>query len=256
MAVFGMAALLALAPARAGAPDGDEAGEFVSNVLIHIMHHEAGHALVHQFGLPVLGQEEDAVDGYATIAVLETYEEPLPILVDAAAAWFAMHDQTVESGDEPYYFGEHDLDIQRAYRIICHAYGYDPDTFAEAAKEVELPDDRLESCQWDSAQVLEGWAALLDGAQREEDAEAPGLITVSYGDAKGHEEEKAWVEEQGFLEDIAEWLDVTYAWPEPLSVEAQACGEANAYYMPDGPKLILCYEMVAYLADLSNDVLE
>jgi hypothetical protein len=242
--------------ARADAPASEEAGQFVSNVLIHIMHHEAGHALVHQFGLPVLGQEEDAVDGYATIAVLETYDEPLPILVDAAAAWFAMHDQTVESGDEPYYFGEHDLDIQRAYRIICHAYGYDPETFEEAAREVELPDDRLESCQWDSAQVLEGWEALLDGARREDGAEAAGLISITYGDPKAFAAEKAWLQEEGFLEDIAQWLDSTYAWPERLSVEAQACGEANAYYMPDGPKLILCYEMIGYLADLSADVLE
>jgi hypothetical protein len=121
---------------------------------------------------------------------------------------------------------------------------------------VELPDDRLESCQWDSAQVLEGWDALLDGARREDGAEAAGLLTVTYNDPEGHEAEMAWLKEQGFLEDIAEWLDATYEWPEAISVEAQACGEANAYYMPDGAKLILCYEMIAYLADLSADVLE
>jgi hypothetical protein len=47
----------------------------LSNIIL-IMHHEIGHALIDQFALPVIGQEEDAVDAFATLMVLETYEEP------------------------------------------------------------------------------------------------------------------------------------------------------------------------------------
>jgi hypothetical protein len=234
----------------------DEIFQFVSNTLIHIMHHEAGHALIGQFELPVLGQEEDAVDGFATLTVLETYEEPLPILVDAAAAWFAMHDLMVETGDEPVYFGEHDLDIQRAYRIICHAYGYDGESFEEVAREVELPDDRLETCEADSTQVLDGWSSLLDGAKREDEAEPQGMVALRI-DLKGASETaRAWIADAGVLEEITDWLDRTYDWPVELEIVAQACGEANAFYDPEGPRLILCHEMIDYAAELAETVVE
>jgi Putative metallopeptidase len=234
----------------------DDIDAFISNTIIHIMHHEAGHALIDQFSLPVVGQEEDAVDGFATIAVLETYEEPLDVLVDAAAAWFAMHDLMLESGDEPTYFGEHDLDIQRAYRIICHAYGYDKATFEQVARDVALPDDRLETCEADSLQLLDGWESLLQDAYRAEGDTAGSMITFET-DFKGASQlARNWLTETDVLGEIAEWLDATYAWPEPLKLVATSCGEANAFYDPEGPRLILCHEMIDFLGELAPTVVE
>jgi Putative metallopeptidase len=242
-------------PAQAPAIDVEARDAFVSNVLIHIMHHEAGHALVDLFDVPVIGQEEDAVDGYATLSILETYTDPQSILIDAAAGWFAMHDQMIELGEEPYYFGEHDLDVQRAYRIICHAYGYAPDQFEEAAREVELPDDRLETCTVDSQKVLDGWDRLLEDAYRAEDTPG-GNVELVFKDAPNHRAAKLWLEETGLMKEIADWLDVTYDWPEPLKVTAEACGEANAYYFDGEPTITMCYEMVDYLMELAKDVVE
>jgi hypothetical protein len=248
---------LFLTPASALAAEDseDEKWEFVWNTVIHIMHHEIGHALVDQFALPVIGQEEDAADGYATLAVLETYEEPQPVLLDAAAAWFAMHDQAVDTGQEPYYFGEHDLDIQRAYRIICYAHGYDPDTFDAAAKDVELPEDRLESCAADSAQVLESWDALLADTYRIDDGPG-GQVTVELAGTRRFDDIRTALEDHGLMQDIGDWLDETYDWPAPLLVAADECGEPNAFYSADDVQVTLCYEFITYLRDLADEVIE
>jgi hypothetical protein len=153
----------------------------LSNIIL-IMHHEIGHALVDQFGLPVIGQEEDAVDAFATLMVLETYDEPAPILLDSAAMWFAFDRIFKQDGGEHAYYGEHDLDIQRAYRILCIAHGYDPDTFVEAARTREIPEERLETCEYDAALALESWDLLLADALR--DSDTPGGKVSSSSQAR------------------------------------------------------------------------
>lgn len=246
------ALLFCATPARATE---DERWEFAWNATIHIVHHEIGHALVDKFQLPVIAQEEDAADSYATLAILESYDEPQPILVDSAAAWFAMQAEMEEAGDDPYYFDEHDLSVQRAYRIICYAHGYDPDTYADAAAEVELPEERLETCAADSGQLLDGWNRLLADHLRTEEGPG-GLITTAFAPTKRYADLAARMEEHGLLEDIANWLDETYDWPDELTLEAAECGEANAYYSSDDSKVTMCYEFVDYLYELSESVLE
>jgi hypothetical protein len=258
--IMRMAGIVLLFPTgQAAATDGatlEEAlDEAAINGVVHILHHEIGHALIDQFKLPVLGQEEDASDGYATITILETYDEPQQILIDAAASWFAMNDRELQSDSEPEYFGEHDLDIQRGYRIICHAHGYDPDSFEQAAADVDLPADRLETCAADSQQILDGWAKLLERFAKT-DSEPSGKITVEYRDATGFEDAKALLQDTEALEDIAQWLDRAYEWPNPLTIAAEQCGEENAFYSANKLEITMCYEMVSYLRDLATDYVE
>lgn len=233
----------------------DEKWDFAWNGMIHILHHEIGHALVEQFEVPVIGQEEDAVDAFATLAVLETYSEPQPVLVDAAAAWFAMSEEADAAGDDPSYFDAHDLDIQRAYRIICIAHGYDPDSFAEVAKNVELPEDRLETCTGDADKALAGWDNVLTEAYRTEDG-AGNMVTVNLGDATGFEDIKKRLDASNHANEIANWMDETYDWPSPISLNFEKCDEANAFYYSEENKVVMCYEFIAYLRDLADKVYE
>jgi hypothetical protein len=43
---------------------------FVVGNLLFVLLHEVGHVQIHEMGLPVLGREEDAADGYASIMML------------------------------------------------------------------------------------------------------------------------------------------------------------------------------------------
>ena len=214
----------------------------LSNIIL-IMHHEIGHALVDQFGLPVIGQEEDAVDAFATLMVLETNDEPAPILLDSAAMWFAFDRIFTADGGEHAFYDEHDLDIQRAYRILCIAHGYDPDTFAEEARKRAIPDERLETCEYDAALALESWDLLLAGALRDSDTPA-GRVSVEFRPSDDYDDLRQELEDTGVLDDIATWIDTEYAWPNPLVLEAAECGEANAFYDPETIRITLCYEMM------------
>jgi Putative metallopeptidase len=246
--------LLAGVSGRTMAADEDEKWDFVWNTAIHVMHHEIGHALVDQFAIPVIGQEEDAADSYATLAILESYDEPQPILLDTAAAWFAMQAHTGDP-DESDYFDEHDLDIQRAYRVVCFAHGYDAETFADVAKDLELPDDRLARCENDASQALDSWDALLADAYRTEDGPG-GNVEVNYRPTKTNDAIRQRLEETGILEDIAKWLDETFDLPQKLTINAADCGEANAYYYADDVSVTFCYEFAGYLRELADTALE
>ena len=189
--------------------------------------------------------------GFATVAILETYDDPQPILLDAAASWFAMHDERVAAGEEPTYFDLHDLDIQRGYRIICVANGYDPETFAAAAKEVELPEDRLETCVFDADQAVNSWDKLLGDAYREEQT-AGGKVKLEIAEVPEFAEVKKRLDETGIAPEITKWMDETYNWPRPITVTFDTCGEENAFYMPNDVKVIMCYEFITHLRGLAD----
>lgn len=214
----------------------------LSNIIL-IMHHEIGHALIDQFALPVIGQEEDAVDAFATLMVLETYEDPAPILLDSAAMWFAFDRIFKADGGEHAYYGEHDLDIQRAYRILCIAHGYDPDSYAEEARKRAIPEERLETCEYDAELALDSWDVLLEDALRDSD-KPQGMVSVEFVPSREYDDLRLELEDSGVLADIAEWIDIQYSWPNPLTLEAAECGEVNAFYHPEEVKITMCYEMV------------
>lgn len=248
-----LAGAILLSTQSAHAITDDEKWDFAFNTVIHILHHEIGHALIDQFDIPVIGQEEDAADGFATVAILETYDEPQPILLDAAASLFAMHDEALESGAEQDYFGVHDLDIQRAYRIICVAHGYDPDGFADGVAEFELPQDRLETCAGDADQAVASWDALLEDAVRTEDGPG-GQVTLEMVEVPEFAGLRKRLIETEIGAEMVKWLDESYDWPEPLHVRFDACGEENAFYSPDDVEITMCYEFILYLRLLADKV--
>ena len=142
----------------------EDAAAFVENNLMHILFHEAGHAVIDQFQLPVLGQEEDAADSFATVEIINVFDDPLPILADSAVALFIMDERLGDDIEIADYYGQHDLDIQRGYRIICYAVGIDPERYGDLAEAFDLSDDRAESCEDDGWLAADSWEALLTPA--------------------------------------------------------------------------------------------
>jgi len=58
--------LLSADSAFANNPD---LSDFSKNVVTHVLYHELAHALIREFDLPVLTNEEAMADSFATIAV-------------------------------------------------------------------------------------------------------------------------------------------------------------------------------------------
>ena len=136
-----------------------DAVEQMLNVTVWTFFHELGHALVDNFQLPITGKEEDAVDRLATLMALSLGHAGGDIAMAGAAAFALEHDQEGEEGAP--LWGEHALDGQRMFDILCIMYGSDPQEFSDLVGEDGLPTERAEMCQETFASSTRAWTQLL-----------------------------------------------------------------------------------------------
>lgn len=244
-----IAATIGLGPAFAQ-EELTEAEAFVLSNIIHIVLHEAGHAVVDQFALPVIGQEEDAADSFATFEVIAAYEDHVDILLDAAEAMIIMHELDEAAGVPFDYFGVHDLDIQRGLRIVCHAVGLDPEQYEQAARWIEMDQEQRAACETEAEIAVESWDVLLEPYLRDAAAPADGLRVVL--ERTELPPMRAFLAETGVLDELASYLGETFVWPRPPVLIAADCGEANAFYDLDRAEIVMCYEFVDELFTLAG----
>lgn len=224
--------------------------DYVLNNLEHTLLHEFGHALVHQFELPVLGQEEDAVDAFATLEMLRGYEteDVGSMLSDVVDALLVAAEETGTPGSDMglEFFGEHDLDQQRAYRIVCFAAGSYPDLLSDLANEHALSEDQQDTCIDEANNAWFGWDSLLEPAyQSDHDGSAVALVWDPDNDAlSDYREELVWLDSTELLKTTADYMEETFAWPEPVTLSVTLCDEANAFYDPQTVTVELCAELV------------
>ncbi len=132
----------------------------VINAALFTFFHELGHALVDQLELPITGREEDVVDEFAAILLLESGEE-----WEAAAlsgVWqFAADAEEEAELEELAYWGEHSLDIQRYYNMACLVYGSNPEKYQFLVENEDLPEERADGCEYEYTQKSQSWDILL-----------------------------------------------------------------------------------------------
>ena len=246
---FALAAVAGLSPATALA----EMSDFVEANAIHTVLHELGHAIIAEFELPVLGQEEDAVDAFATSEIIQMMpEDAEAILTDVALSWLIMDART--DREDLDFYDEHDLDAQRGYRTICHLYGADPAAHKDAADWVEIPEEFRENCEASGAQAMDSWNRMLEnGVLRDEDAPKQ-VIHVDYGETSAFAALRDGVQSVALLEWAGEYAAENFAWPAPLRLVAEECGEVNAFWDPSARQITLCYEILAEWAELEAEV--
>ena len=244
--------ILLCAPLLAPMPAGAEISGFVEANALHTLLHELGHAVISEFELPVLGQEEDAVDAFATSEIIQMMpEDAEAILTDVALSWLIMDARTDRADLD--FFDEHDLDAQRGYRTICHLYGADPEAHIDAADWVEIPEDIRENCEAAGAQAMDSWNAMLEGGALREEGAAKQTIAISYGPTAQFPALRADAMAAELLEWASDYAAENFAWPAPLEIEARECGEVNAYWDPGARRITLCYEILAEWAELEQE---
>lgn len=146
-----------------GASDEEAATGFVS-ATVFTFFHELGHALVDLLDLPITGKEEDVVDQLATWILVAGGDDGALMAIDGAVSFV-----DEEGDEEPATWGEHSLDQQRFYNIVCWVYGSDPKKFAELTESQKgpLPDERAEICPDEWARMSKAWERLLAEHVRE-----------------------------------------------------------------------------------------
>ena len=233
------AALLAAAPALA-----DEAEDrFVEANILGIFYHELGHALIDVFEVPIFGQEEDAAD-VASILLIDQLFDPevaLDLAYDVASGFWAEAEAGASAGVA--YWDTHGPDAQRFYNTVCLFYGGDPEARDDFAADMDLPEERAETCPEEYDLAMESWGAVFDDAggtgkpMRFRSADA-GTVTA-----------------QVIAKEV-DALNADFAFPAGIEVVAEPCGEANAFYDPGARQIIMCEEFEAHLralyAELQN----
>lgn len=108
------------------------------DTLLHSLLHEAGHAYIEDQSIPVLGKEEDAVDNFATILLIDYY-------------------------DFGEYIDEHSFDLQRYFSTLCLVYGSDPEQYKSLLDEIEKDylRDRKDFCQYNYENIRTNWQHYL-----------------------------------------------------------------------------------------------
>ncbi len=209
------------------------------------MYHEFGHALVTEYNLPMLGKEEDSVDLFATITmVIDANDEVLDALVsEVVEAWF---DGGLYANLD---WGQHSMDKQRGYNVICMLVGSDPEGYGQFATDAEMPPDRQESCKWDFQKADAAWKSQLEPYWLDEGEEPTIELPVIYNDAGDFGPAREFLEASGVLEAVSNQIRHSFKIETPIVISAELCGQANAFWNPSEKKVVLCYELANYFLE-------
>jgi hypothetical protein len=148
--------------------------EATMDALTHTLFHELAHALISIYELPVLGKEEDAADGLASVLLIEFFEDGAEMAISAADL-FDLESEDIETFEEEDFLDEHSLDVQRFYTTLCHVYGSDPAKYAYLRKEIGFSEDRADLCIDEYENISRSWLRLLKPYMQpnKADSEAP-----------------------------------------------------------------------------------
>lgn len=120
---------------------------------VFVFYHELGHALIDVLQLPVVGKEEDAVDQFSAIILLNSGADDLSQkTILNAAAWFGIKPK-IPAWDE------HAPNDVRFYYLVCLVYGSDPEEY-EALTKI-LPQNRANRCPREYEKIAVSWSKLL-----------------------------------------------------------------------------------------------
>lgn len=241
-----------IAPSKALDPDAmTDREEYIVGNAYHVLMHEMGHLIIDQLRLAILGQEEDAADNFATIALIdEDTAFADNALANTAHFWFVLSDE--QGSDASNYFAEHDLDIQRAYRIVCHLVGVDAEAFGYLAEAAELSEDNYETCGANFEQTADSWFSTLDAYKPDEGFQ--NQVDLVYQEPEPQfEAALLLLRDSLIVEDAIAFIDTHVELPNPITLRAASCGEANAYYDSSDVSITMCYELINLYGQIFDD---
>lgn len=211
--------------------------DFVAANVLSIFYHELGHAIVDIEAVPIFGQEEDAADVFSIFLIDALYDDAgaEALAYDAALGFWGEAILRESEGYEVAWWDTHGPNEQRFYNTVCIFYGANPEARDDFAEDMELPEDRAESCPEEYELAADSWGLVLDAMIDRPD----GYVMQADFDAESF---AALI-----LRTEIEALNEELRFDAPLSVVAEPCGEANAFYDPNDRMVVFCSEFEAHL---------
>ena len=143
-------------------PSGIEPFDTVLGPLYEASLHEFGHALFDMLDLPVFGREEDAADQVAAYLLLLFKDSEAHRLITATVHAYSTEEEKTGRGRSlEDYANEHSTPAQRAFNLMCMAYGADKKLYGDFVSKGYLPKVRAEYCYEEYEQVQEAFETLV-----------------------------------------------------------------------------------------------
>nr|WP_316653884.1 DUF4344 domain-containing metallopeptidase [uncultured Gellertiella sp.] len=219
-----------------------DAMRFVTGNVIYVLFHEAGHMLVSELNLPVLGREEDAVDTLSSVLLLEAKDKALDqALEDSVDSWLTAG-ENYGTPDDSDFMDTHSLDKQRAYNIACMMVGQDQQRFKAFADRIKLPQERRDECEGEYQKARDSWFSVLKPYMAEDGDKVDfkiGYDTTRDPDLAYY---RSFIKELGALEIIRDTFSGLVRLKPGIVLNATVCKEENAYWNADDRTLTYCYE--------------
>ncbi|CAD7700932.1 unnamed protein product [Ostreobium quekettii] len=258
-------ALLTCAPVggqRNAAAEDREVDDFILGNTVFWLYHEMGHALVRMLELPVVGREEDAVDGFGVVRMIAkgSGNGSDAALLAAARGWRLFNDM---ADVESVFWGVHSLDLQRYYAIVCLLVGSDPEGWRQLAVDAGVPEERIDECPGEYELMRGGWERLLAPHAPTASASASNVrsgrsdgIRVTYDRPRreGDRRLQTLIQDSGLVEAAVDDVLSLAELPAVLRVRFGDC-QQDGFFDPVALEVRICYSLLAmFRSFVRNDV--
>lgn len=222
--------------------------DFVAANMIAIFYHEFGHALIDIMKLPIFGQEEDAADVLSAVLIDDFFQGQTAIRIARATAFGFLGDTDLNSARnrEVAYWDVHGPDLQRYYTFVCLFFGANPEERSEVASELNLPKERMETCEEEFAQAKSSWGPVIDGLMQAGSGKTIRFLADQRVDDYGKLAAKV-------IEREVKAMNKDLSLPKRLLVRVEACDTVNAFYNAKTREIIMCTEFSKWLAGVVPD---
>lgn len=238
-----------------------------------ILLHEMGHALIGELKVPSTGPEEDAVDIYSALQMVEPTLYPAgDEKIDqanglsaayAALSWFYSGMINQSSGQDTPWQDEHTADLKRFRNMFCVMHGAHPALFDGLAKKISMEERTLARCADEFSKQNRAWRSILAPYTRVSSDNPEALLPAKAEGAPVETVFKPSRRQVGefFRKTYAEaitarnaQIGATYALPRPLRITYQDCDQLNAWYAPQEGTITMCYEIIEHFAVMISDI--
>lgn len=154
------------AAARAAEAKGKDRGPalelsaFARDVAVHVILHELGHALVREFDLPVLSNEEAMADAFATHYLTAHMPDRALDVLMARTTSLMIEAREVPRDQWPVR-GEHESDARRAFQIAAWAIAADPAKYGALRGVVGMTEEDARKATDYGSEIHRSWRRLL-----------------------------------------------------------------------------------------------
>ncbi|MGP3637771.1 DUF4344 domain-containing metallopeptidase, partial [Streptomyces sp. 24-1644] len=123
--------------------------------------HELGHGLIAINGLPVDGDEEEAVDQLSAV-ILTTGDDDKKFVSGIVEAWAVMAGQDAKGDTRTAFAEDHAVNSAQSTAWACWVYGSDPDGYQDLVGPDVLPEKRAKGCEKEYEKVANTWGKALE----------------------------------------------------------------------------------------------